>query len=272
MPTRRLAFLLFSLMVIAAAAWLAVGRLSLFSTAAIVENGLPPARKLVSQRVLWLTGKSEARQEFVAQYPGLSEIELFLTAPPDAPASATVLLHLRTDCAARQDVRQVRATVAPESVGDGRFVPFIFAPLDDSAGQKYCLIVQADPAAGDALAVGVWASDRDVYPDGRGEYVGPQTADRPAVTASPAVTPPAEARYRVFLPLVMVSPPARNLSDIDIGFHLSYRGRPVDTLAAFARRLTVFKPYVWGSPWFYVGVVAVYLVGVLALGRFSEPL
>jgi hypothetical protein len=248
------------------------GRLALFQTSARFDLGLEPNRTIYRQVPLWLVPGSRVSQEFTADYPGLYRVSLFLTRRPGTLDPVTVRFRLKQTCASTDDVRQVTATVNPAAwPGDG-FYPFTFAPLDQSAGQTYCLLVE--PAANTSAepALGVWASRADVVAGGAAGYQAPPKPE-PVATALPAAQNPVSPEllnYRVFLPVVLSNPGALIPANFDVGFQLHYAGRWGPVLRTFAGRLTAHKPFVWTWPGWY-GLLAL-LGGALLIRLFrSDP-
>lgn len=197
-----------------------------------------------------LTSGISVAQEFEAFYPGLSQIEVLLAG--SSMEGQQAILHLRHTCQSASDIFTGSVPVAAQT-GPQFYTVTLPQPLDDSAGQSYCLLLEASREG-----IELPLSDGDLYPHGRLNIYRPTPEPRPVST--PAVAG-GEMRYKIFLPLVLRS--EEQAPNADIGFLLHYDGLPGPTLQTFVARLTANKPYFWGSVWFYGGLLLIYL-GLLA--------
>jgi hypothetical protein len=242
----RIALLLVGL--IALTSWLLFGRLTLFRTAEQFSSR--------SMEPIKLENGVKAGQPFVAHYPGLYRIDVLLTTfgHRDVP---DLVFHLQADGPGGEEL--FTTSVDGAAIVDNAFQPFTFPPLDDSAGRRYFFYLES-PGASQADALGVLVSSGDRDPEGS-LYVT-RSRETPANRGSTILaTPAAHFTHKVFLPLVAVSTgPEGWLPLQDIGFTAHYKGRPLETILTFFGRLAANKPLLWGSPWFYLLLLVLYLV------------
>lgn len=203
-----------------------------------------------------LYGGRKIEQMFAANYPGLSQIDILFKG---VDGGQNVLFHLKTSCSAGDDI--VYLPTKLESIQGFTFHSFTFEPLDDSAGQSYCLVLEA-PQAGPNNPVTLPLSTGDLYPRGDLIFYIPQSTN--------GDTPPPKVEnkewpYKVFLPIILNQLQGQITRAEDIGFLLHYRGGLLPTLRVFVARLTANKPYIWGQPWFYGGLVIAYLILLVGL-------
>lgn len=242
--------------------WLFLGRLALFETSAYISLfGLDSAKELYQENVLWLSAETKAGQTFVSTYPGLHQISVFLTAPADSPRDYEVVFRLKERCTTAADLRSITANISTGEAGGDRFYRFSFAPIDESAGQPYCFVLEPVIDSEELAPIGVLASRADVYPEGSAFY---QTPEKTPESAQPQISNRASLipSHHIFLPLIPIHQPALNPAQIDVGFQIHYNGRPLEILAVLIRRLVAFKPYVWGQPAFYGVLLVIYLAAL----------
>ncbi len=205
---------------------------------------------------------SRVEQQFTAFYPGLSALDVLVYVFPGTPGR-TLTVRLRRACTDPGDIFATSETL-PQEGGPYFYTITLPQPLDDSAGKGYCLLLDAPQATGPEGIV-LPLSEGDLYPHGRLTVFEP-----PPPPPTPAADIATELPYKIYLPLVI-----RELQPgpvADIGFLLHYEGLPGPTLQTFAARLTANKPYLWGSAWFYVGLLLAYLVllgGLALVARWS---
>jgi hypothetical protein len=202
-------------------------------------------------------------QSFVSNHPGLSQIDvLFL----GGDQTQTLLLHLKQKCDAAADIVEISAAL-PAHPGPF-FQAFTFSPLDNSAGQTYCFVLEAPRASADH-PVRLPLSRGDLYPHGKVALHNPESAEFNQQLASTEPTPAQndDLSYRLFLPIIISYAGDELFSMEDAGFLLHYRGRLWPTMQTLVARVTANKPYVWGQPWFYVGLTLAYFI--LLGGLFS---
>lgn len=206
-----------------------------------------------------LFGDKKLEQTFIANYPGLTKIDVLIkkNSVPGQP----ITLHLKDACDAQDDIVEVTTTLPV--IEDFVFYPFEFPPLDNSAGQSYCLLLEAPEATPEA-AVQLQLSTGDLYPYGVLKIHNLQTESEPE-NAIPTDDVGSSFVYKIYLPIVINADDASR-PVADMGFRLHYRGLLWPTVQVFVSRLTANKPLVWGQPWFYGGLVLVY--GILLVGLF----
>jgi len=219
-----------------------------------------------------LTGNTTLAQTFTANYPGLSQIDVLFVGQPDPQP---VTFSLKAACDAPDVILSRQVDLPPAN--SLAYYPFTFEPLDNSAGQTYCLVLAAPEGS-----VQLQLSGGDLYPFGQLEIHAPQDEqdNTPPPTPPPPPPPPPPNRvvtntdmpFKTYLPIVINHPQSETISENedvdfeDIGFLLHYNGRFWPMTQVFAARLTANKPYFWGQPWFYAGLAVVY--GVLLVGLF----
>ena len=203
-----------------------------------------------------LFGDRKLEQTFTANYPGLAQIDILIK--ENNVAGRPMHLHLKNTCNAQTDIARVTKNLPV--IKDFAFYPFAFTPLDNSAGQPYCLVLEAPQANADA-AVQLPLSAGDLYPYGLLTINSPPAEGKKnSVLQNNAG---ASFPYKIFLPLVMQGQDT-GLEE-DMGFRLYYAGFLLPTTQVFAARLTANKPLVWGQPWFYGGLAATYAILLAAL-------
>ncbi len=214
---------------------------------------------LYDGQIVELYGEKRLEQTFIANYPGLSQIDILFKGD-QTNINQTVQFQLKQSCAAPTDI--FATTIQLPNIDDFAFQPVDIPLLDDSTGQSYCLVLQA-PEATEKSAVTLQLSTGDLYPHGGLIIYNPK---KEIDVVTPIYIETEAAKYQIYLPLVMNSPQAEGPQLADIGFRLHYQGRVLPTTQIFIERLTANKPYIWGQPWFYIGLVLVY--GLLLVGLF----
>jgi hypothetical protein len=112
-----------------------------------------------------------------------------------------------------------------------------FAPIEDSAGERYAFCLAA-PDADLAKAITVIGTVRDTYPEGRAVFTsGMWGAGRIE----------------------------------DLSFHLGYDLGPWEQAGVLLDRLGAGKPAFFGAGWFYVLLIAVYLALLYLLFLYRSP-
>ncbi|MCK6624185.1 MAG: hypothetical protein L6R45_03295 [Anaerolineae bacterium] len=216
---------------------------------------------------LWLTSDSEVRQEFVANYPGLYRVDVFVkNLNPAIPIE--LMFQLRHSCQNQKDLRR-QTMFQPQGEIEGQtFYAFTFAPLEDSTHQKYCFILTAHTESHEKV-VGVLAAEDDLYPFGQAFHQEPlieKNSDKPDVLSTPQSY--SEDKFRLFLPIVQANIPD-NHKNLDVAFQLHYDGSRLETSKVFFDRLVKHKPYGWNRPEFYGLLFIAYIAGVTALIRLT---
>ncbi|MBE7552157.1 MAG: hypothetical protein HS126_13895 [Anaerolineales bacterium] len=233
--------------------WGAIGQGSLYLSA---YSG-----KLYDANVLWLSQRGTVEQEFVANYPGLSQIDVFIKWQNTPPDKTAVSFYLRETCDTENNLNAQQATYPSGEINGRTFYSFSFPPQGESINQKYCFILKSEMPDDEKNLIGVLASSADVYPEGRVFYQPPPSSKIGSDNVS-ALTPLSDSSFehRLFLPIVLATTP--NYESIDIAFQLHYEGWHLETVRVFFMHLVGYKPYIWGSPWFYTILVMVYVSGV----------
>lgn len=257
--------------VVAAAivAWLAWGRISIFHST--------DEKEMYAAQTLPLVDGAVVSQTFVADYPGLDRIDLYFQ--NRGVGAGAVQMHLKADsCDNPADL--VEFALPETSIADNAFYPVQFPPLDDSAGRRYCVVLEPRGLA-EENELAVFASKTDVYPAGQADYRPPPAKSAPegAVESPPVQASPAfSATHFIWLPMIFANPVENKaIGRPDIGFLLYYSGPVPGTLLALLAHISAFKPFVLGSPWFYAVLGGVYLVmlaifarAIWTTGRISE--
>jgi hypothetical protein len=256
-------YLIGALIVLALIGIGAARRLPLFHTSSYMSLfALDKAKELYQgQAALWLTPDAKIKQSFVSKYPGLDQIGVFLTSQAKASGAMEVVFHLKEICDAPTDVRRITATISTADVRDDAYYPFTFTPVDESTDKKFCFVLESAQDLDEEKLLGVRASQADVYTEGQALYQAPEETT-PAIRVNPVAL-----KYQIFLPIVQT---AKALpKEMDVGFELHYNGRLFDTFGVFVGRLVEHKPYIWGQPIFYLGLLVIYVIGLFFLLRIK---
>ncbi len=212
---------------------------------------------LYTGRKVELANNTTLTQSFVANYPGLSQIDVLFVGQPEPQP---VILTLKATCAATDVILSQHVDLPPAD--DLTYYSFTFEPLDDSVGQNYCLALTAPEGS-----VQIQLSGGDLYPFGELEIHTPEIEQADALPAQNKPVVIADMPYKIYLPIVMIHPQDERVIYEDIGFLLHYNGYFWPMAQVFAARLTANKPYIWGQPWFYAALVIVY--AILLVGLFK---
>lgn len=222
--------------------------------------------KLFGSHSLWLAAGSEVKQEFVASYPGLDQVDIFVENLNPAVA-AELTFQLRESCQAQSNLRR-QVALQPQGEIDGQtFYTFSFDPLEESTAQKYCFILSANTKS-DEQVIGVLAGEGNVYPDGQAYYQASLFGKKP--DKSSALQPSPAGNIRVYLPIIRAEPPREE--NLDVAFQLHYHGSRFKTSQIFFERLTEYKSYGWANPELYGLFFIVYLFCVIVFIRFVVKL
>lgn len=160
-------------------------------------------------------------QTFIAEYDGLSRVEVYL-ATYARHNTGPLVFHLRADPCSGADL--VTATFDAEEVADNSYHVFEFSPIRSSGGCLYCFFLEA-PEATPGNAITVWGAREDAYAEGEAILDG-------------------LGERRVH----------------DLTFRLGYELTALDKVAVFLERLAVNKPSLWGDERLYVFLGVAYLV------------
>ena len=207
---------------------------------------------LYSTDIYFLAGDAQITQEFEAEYPGLSRIELYFENQANNNSNE-VVFHLKQQCDAAEDIETF--TVKQVSIVSKQAFPLTFSPLDDSAGRRYCIVVESKSDEVNS-SLGVYASGVDTYPRGSATY----KSNTIALPNSSAVA----LTNQIWLPIVQKTQPVVQ-HPFDIGFKLYYNGKTGATLQTLLRQLAAYKPGPLGQPMFYIFLLLLYggLIAIL---------
>lgn len=210
-------------------------------------------------------------QSFVANYPGLAGIDILFKRNDQAAGGQNVVFHLKNSCVSENDIVTLSGQISTSE--DLAFHSFTFAPLDDSAGRTYCLLLEA-PEATRENPVWLQLSNGDLYPAGTFTIHQAIEPDQNKALSPASLTGEnTSSTYKVYLPMVLNQ--SNNPYRHDIGFQLHYKGRLIPTLQQLLARLTQNKPYPLGQVWFYGTLTLSYLIllgGLLYLARQTTRL
>ncbi len=217
--------------------------------------------KLYDANVLWLSQRGKVEQEFVANYPGLTGIDVFVKWQNDSSEKTPISFFLRKTCDAKDNLIAQQAMYPSGKLDNRTFYSFNFSPLNESTSKKYCFILKSNIPDDGKNLIGVLASSADVYPEGRVFYQSPPSPK----TGSDHVSAPipwndSKPGHHLFLPIIRVTTP--DYENIDLAFQLHYAGWRFETFSVFFTHLVGHKPYLWGSPWFYIILIIVYISSV----------
>jgi len=181
---------------------------------------------LASATVGELYGPATAGQTFVAEYPGLSHIEVML-ATYGRRNTGTLVFHLQAAPDAAKDL--VRLTVDTATLKENAYHAFEFPPMRNSANRALYFCLEA-PEAKRGNSITVWGATEDVYPDGEAVLKGLKGDD------------------------------VRDLT-----FRLAYDPSLIERVSILLDLLTANKPSLWGAKWLYISLAAAYLALLYAL-------
>ena len=181
-----------------------------------------------------LVATSRVCQSFVAQYDGLTRVEVQLT-DQGREASGAFYFHLRT--APDADRALVSLTHDASEVSRDVYHVFDFSPIEGSAGRSYAFCLEA-PEAELASSITAIGTSEDWYPEG-------------------------EANFRDMWVEEGGVP--------DLDFRLGYRLSLREELAVLSERLVANKPLVCGARWFYAAIGIAYITLLYALLARSVP-
>ena len=201
---------------------LSLGLLGMWQVAEDVRTEQPQASATVGE----LHGPATAGQTFVAEYPGLSRVEIRL-ATYARRNTGSLVFHLRAAPDAAEDL--VALTFDAAEVEDNAYQIFEFPPIRDSAGRALYFYLEA-PEAKPGNGITVWGATEDAYPDGEAVLRGLKGHDVQ-----------------------------------DLAFRLGYDPPLAGRASIFMDRLTANKPLVWGDRWLYVSLAVAYLALLYAL-------
>lgn len=114
-----------------------------------------------------IAGNGTAGQAFVIPCRGLYRVDVYFAAYDRADAPE-IVFHLRDSPTSDRDLARVARAPAPIVRAD--YLAFEFAPIADSAGQRYYFYFRSKNADA-ASAFSIWANADNVYPDGE-RFIG----------------------------------------------------------------------------------------------------
>lgn len=214
--------------------------------------------------VIDLFQDKKLEQTFISNYPGLTQVDVLLEGSGTADGQ-NVMFHLKNSCNSVDDLIVISSELS--GIEDLEFHSFTFPPLDNSAGQSYCIVLEA-PEAVSENAVLLQLSTGDLYPFGELKIHAPEQLEDSGNSATSLSANNDNLPYKIYLPYIIRA--SETGVGRDIGFQLHYKGLLRPTAQVFITRLTANKPYIWGQVWFYGGLVIVYfilLVGLFYLAR-----
>lgn len=200
----------------------------LFGLLGIQESvgGVYEKQPRTSAAVGELVVSAEVGQTFVAEYAGLSRVEILL-ATYARRNTGTLVFHLRDAEDAAEDL--VTLTIGVAKVEDNAYHTFEFPPISDSADRTFYFYLEA-PKAKPGNAITVWGATEDAYPDGEAVLEGLE---------------------------------GHNVHDLT--FRLGYDLPMKVKVDIFLERLVANKPSLWGDKWLYISLVVAYLSLLYAL-------
>jgi len=208
-----------------------------------------------------LDQETRLEQSFTATYPGLSQIDILFKGN-NASTGQKVEFYLKTSCAAAGELVHLPVQLPPNT--NFTFSPFQFSPIDDSAGQTYCIVLQA-PDVSPGQPIELQLSAGDLYPRGQLKIYRDRP-DKGGNRSHSDIPDNVDQNYKIYLPIIYAQPFVNGQARADdIGFRLHYKGLVGPTAHVFLSRLVANKPGIWGARWFYGGLVALYIIFLLGL-------
>ena len=207
-----------------------------------------------------LIDNAQIAQGIVSKYSGLYRIDLFFRKRGDIEGD--IIFYLKRDsCEAVESIDVISVEIS--DIIDGEPFPFTFSPIDDSMGHKFCVVVEAQSSASQGQ-LGVYVSPIDVYAEGEGRY------KRNGLELQEQEHNPVEqVNYRIWLPIIQSST-AQEI--FDIGFRAHYNLPTSKMIIPVLMQLSANKPYLLGSPLFYLFWLVTYVVVVVVfLGFILDP-
>lgn len=159
-------------------------------------------------------------QTFIAEYNGLSRVELLLTTY-GRHNTGPLIFHLR---ASATDSDLVTIVIESGEVRDNTYQVFEFPPLRGLSGQRLYFFVEA-PQATSGNAIGVWGVTEDFYPDGKAIIRG-----------------------------------VNDRGIQDLAFRLGYQPSVLEKSDILLGRLAANKPSLWGDRKLYICLGGAYFV------------
>lgn len=201
---------------------LLLGLLGIQEAAGNVYEEQPHVSALVGELVTSTT----AGQTFIAEYPGLSHVEILL-ATYARRNTGTLVFHLREAADTADDL--VTLTVDAAKAKDNAYNTFEFTPIRDSANRTFYFYLEAPEAEmGNAITVG--GATEDTYSHGEAVLKGLE---------------------------------GHNVHDLT--FRLGYDLPTMAKVNIFLEHLVANKPSLWGDKCLYISLVVAYLSLLYAL-------
>jgi len=201
---------------------LAIGLMGFYQTFDRLRTEQPRASAIVGE----LVASARVGQTFVAEYPGLAQVQVMLSAY-DRRNTGPLIFHLQTAPDAADDL--VVLTLDAAKIENTGYYTFQFPPIQTGAGQSFYFYLEA-PQAKRGNAITVRGAAEDVYPEGAAVLRGVQ------------------------------GPDVR-----DLAFRLEYDPPLMDRISLLSYRLAQSKPAMWGDKWLYILLAGAYLVSLYAL-------
>lgn len=194
-------------------------------------------------------GNAQIAQDFTSKYPGLYRIDLFFNNQGNIEGDVIFYLK-RNSCETVENIEVISAKIS--NIIEKEPYPFIFSPIDDSMGQKFCVVVETRSSSQEHL--GVYVSPVDVYTEGEGLY-----RQNGLELQKQEPNPIHQANYHIWLPIVQKSP---SLGALDVGFRAHYNPPIRTMIIPLLMQLSANKPNLLGSPVFYLFLLVVYVIVV----------
>lgn len=202
-----------------------------------------------------LTGNAQIIQEFESKYPGLYRIDLYFSKNQDDTAGEIIARLKNDSCENTEDIERIATKIS--DIIDNQPYSFTFPPIDDSLGRKFCLMVEARLL--ENRVIGIYASQVDVYPDGKALYKAN------SIEPSPYQPFDKQQNYQLWLPFIQKS---QSQAEFDIGFAIHYNPLTGQIIHPLLRQLSANKPNLLGYPGFYIVLLLAYVMMLVILIGF----
>ena len=191
-----------------------------------VAEGVRTEQPRATASVGELVASTSAGQTFIAEYPGLSLVEVRL-ATYARENTDPLIFHLRASPDAAENL--FTTTIDAADVEDNAYYTFEFPRVRDSAGRTFYFCLEA-PEAEPGNGITVWGATEDAYPDGEAVLEGLEDRGVRDLTFRLGYDPPLGVKAGILL-----------------------------------ERLVANKPSLWGDRWLYIVLALTYLVLLYAL-------
>jgi hypothetical protein len=217
--------------------------------------------------IIELFQNKKIEQSFTANYPGLSQVDILFRKNNNPADKQKIVFRLKNGCASEADLVALSTEIGVTT--DLAFHSFKFKPLDHSAGQSYCIVLQAREVT-EENALQVQLSSGDLYPAGQLQVYDPVEPKKDTSTIATAMAKAnSDLIHKIYLP-ILIGKQEKTIYANDLGFQLHYQGLLMPTAQVFMTRLTANRSYLWGQSWFYSLLGSVYfilLIGLFYLAR-----